>query len=437
MPDVEGAHDDRGLLLLRLAAALNTSGLTVDDVQRRVERIARAFGAPQVRVSAFPTFVMISMAGGEPTTLEVTPMDADSPRLDRIAAVEGLCADAERGELEVNEALDRLEEIEERPPRFGIVVNVVGYAILSAGLCLVLRPARREVAGAAVLGLVVGILQPLLRDRRPLRVLLPVLAAFLVAALSGIVSRAGLVDIGIRPIVASLIVFLPGATLTSAVLELGSGQIVSGASRLVSGVLTLALLAFGILAGTEVAGVSASEALAGSPELLGAWASWVGVALFAVGVALTSSAPKGSMIGLLIVLYAAWATQLGANWLWGSYVGALVGAIVLVLTASLLARFRTMMPRQASFLPGFWLLVPGALGLIGFTSWATPGGTVPGTDLQITVGSIFAVAVGVLIGSQLWDWGVSGSEAVSRYSDSPARLRRVVSRRRRADDDTP
>jgi uncharacterized membrane protein YjjP (DUF1212 family) len=429
--DVDRPIGDRGLLLLRIAAALNATGLTVDEVQRRVERIARVYGAPQVRVSAFPTFVMIALAGGEPTTLEVTPMAADAPRLDQVAAIERLCADAERGTLGVDDALVRLDEIERHAARFGTIVNVLGYAILSVGLCLVLRPAEHEVASAAVLGLIVGILQPLVRARRPLRVLLPVLAAFLVAVLSGLASRAGLVDTGIRPIVASLIVFLPGATLTSAVLELGSGQVVSGASRLVSGILTLALLAFGILAGTEVAGVTATQALAGSSVLLEAWAPWLGVAVFAVGVALTNSAPKGSMSGLLVVLYAAWTTQLVGNRLWGIYVGALIGAVALVLTASVVARMRTMMPRQASFLPGFWLLVPGALGVIGFTSWATPGGTAPSADLQVTVGSIFAIAVGVLIGSQLWEWAVTGRQAVSRQSSSPTGLGRLVSRRRR------
>jgi uncharacterized membrane protein YjjP (DUF1212 family) len=431
--DERNAANDLGLLLLRFAAALNFSGLTVDEVQRRVERVARAYGATDVRVSAFPTFVMIALAGGEPTTLEVTPLAADTHRLDQIAALEQLCAAAERGELEVHDALAQLTEIENRPPRFNTFANVVGYAILSVGLCLVLRPARQEVLTAALLGLVVGILQPLVQARRPLRVLLPVLAAFVVAAMSGIATRYGLADTGIRPIVASLIVFLPGATLTAAVLELGSGQVLSGASRLVSGIMSLALLAFGILAGTEVAGVSTSQALAGSTPLLGAWAPWLGVATFTIGVALTSSAPRGAMAGLLAVLYSAWAAQLGANGLWGIYVGALIGAAVLVLAASLLARVPGMIPRQASFLPGFWLLVPGALGLIGLTSWATPEGTLPSADLQVTAGSIFAVAVGVLVGSQLWDWAVSGGTVVA-HSNGRARIRRFLSRLTRPGD---
>ena len=80
---------------------------------------------------------------------------------------------------------------------------------------------------------------------------------------------------------------------------------------------------------------------------------------------------------------------------------ALVGATVMTLVASLISRFRSAMPPHASFLPGFWLLVPGALGLIGLTELAGGGG---GNDLVATVGSIFAVALGVLCGTQLLAW---------------------------------
>ena len=66
-----------------------------------------------------------------------------------------------------------------------------------------------------------------------------------------------------RAMVASLVVFLPGATLTTAVLELAAGQMVSGSSRLVSGVVQLALLSFGILAGIEAVGIPSSQVLFG------------------------------------------------------------------------------------------------------------------------------------------------------------------------------
>jgi uncharacterized membrane protein YjjB (DUF3815 family) len=66
------------------------------------------------------------------------------------------------------------------------------------------------------------------------------------------------------------------------------------------------------------------------------------------------------------------------------------------------------MPARASFLPGFWLLVPGALGLIGLTELAGDASVNGAQDLVATVVSIFAIALGVLCGTQLLAWTLVG-----------------------------
>jgi uncharacterized membrane protein YjjB (DUF3815 family) len=189
--------------------------------------------------------------------------------------------------------------------------------------------------------------------------------------------------------------------LTTAVLELAAGQMVSGASRLVSGGVQLALLAFGILAGIEAVGIPRSRVLFGNEELLGEWTRWVGVLVFAIGVVVADSAPSRSFPSLLVVLYTAWGGQVVANALFGGYVSGLVGATAMTLVAFAMERFPSAMPAHASFLPGFWLLVPGSLGLIGLTRLAGGAG---GQELVSTIGSIFAVALGVLVGTQLLTW---------------------------------
>jgi uncharacterized membrane protein YjjB (DUF3815 family) len=263
-----------------------------------------------------------------------------------------------------------------------------------------------------------------------------VLASFAVASLTALVVRWDVGEPGLRAIVAALIVFVPGATLTTGVLELGSGEMVAGASRLVSGIVELALLAFGILAGIQAVGEPASRVLSGSPDLLAWWAPWVGVALLAVGVTLAQSAPRRSLGGLLIVLYAAWIGQVIGNAVFGGYVSALIGATVLTIAAFLVARLPSAMPPHASFLPGFWLLVPGAMGLIGLTTYASTGGAGQAEDLATTVGSVFGVALGVLCGTQLWAWWVATGRVVSEVSGALAAQkpwRRIGVRRRRED----
>jgi len=391
---------------------MNAAGEPVYVVQDRLTKMARAYGADAATVSAFPTYLMVTMGHGAPATVALTTPLGGAPQLDQVSAVDRLLDEAERGDVRPADGLRRLEEIRRLRPRFGRIASTVGYAVLAAGLCLILRPAPLDIAAAAVLGAIVGALRLAVAGQPTLQVLMPVIAAFSVAALSALWVEHDLIDPGMRAMVASLVVFLPGSTLTTAVLELAAGQMVSGSSRLVSGGVQLALLAFGILAGIEAVGVSSSRVLFGQHELLGAWSPWLGVFVFAVGVTVANSAPPGSFLGLLAVLYAAWSAQVLANAILGGYVSALVGATVMTLVASLISRFRSAMPPHASFLPGFWLLVPGALGLIGLTELAGGGG---GNDLVATVGSIFAVALGVLCGTQLLAW-ISSIAAVKGTS---------------------
>lgn len=400
--------------VVQLGAAMNAAGEAVYSVQDRLTRVAQAYGAHAARISAFPTYLMVTMGRGEPATIELTTSLTGPPRLDQIAAIDRLLEQAEHGTVPPHDGLRRLQEIRQLRPRFGPLKSVVGYSVLTLGLCLILHPALRDVVAAAVLGAIVGLLRSLGRRLPTLQIMMPVIAAFSVAALSALAVKHDVTDPGLRAMVASLVVFLPGATLTTAVLELAAGEMVSGSSRLISGSVQLALLAFGLLAGIQAVGVPSSQVFASSSDLLGAWAPWLGVLVFAAGVQVAHSAPARSFPGLIIVLYAAWTGQVVGNMLFGGYMSALIGATVMTPVAFAVSRLPSAMPPHASFLPGFWLLVPGALGLIGLTQFANDVKVGATPDLFSTVSSIFAVALGVLCGSQLLAWAVATGRFVGR-----------------------
>jgi uncharacterized membrane protein YjjB (DUF3815 family) len=65
--------------------------------------------------------------------------------------------------------------------------------------------------------------------------------------------------------------------------------------------------------------------------------------------------------------------------------------------ADLVARQRTGPPAIVSFTPAFWLLVPGALGLVGVAALLN-GDNTGTTTLITTVETMVAIALGVLVG---------------------------------------
>ena len=404
-PALETASGKELLLFLAdLGTALSAIGETVDAVEERLGLIARAYGLQEARFSVFPTSLFLTIARGEAATIESTKRLSATPRLDQIAAVHRLAEEAEGGVLPPGEGIVQLAQIRAMSSRFGPLASVLGYTTLTIGIALILRPAPRDVAAAAVLGTIVGVLRLLAHGRRSLEVLMPFVAAFAVAALSALAVKHGITDPGLRAMIAALVVFIPGVALTTAFLELAEGQMISGSSRLVWAATQLGLIAFGIVAGVSAAGVPAERAFSSSDALLGGWAPWLGVLVFGVGVTVAHSTPPGALPSLLVVLYAAWTGQVVGDALFGAYSSGFVGAVVMTFVAYQLARLRSTMPVYAMFLPGFWLLVPGSLGLIGLTTFLAFPDSASSTDVFAVIGAITAVALGVLCGVELYRW---------------------------------
>ena len=190
------------LFLADLGAALSAIGETVDAVELRLALIARAYGLEDARFSVFPTSLFLTLGRGEAATIEPTKRLSATPRLDQIAAVHRLAEEAERGAIAPGDGIARLEEIRSMGSRYGPLASVLGYTTLTIGIALILRPAPRDVAAAAVLGTVVGVLRLLARGRRSLEVLMPFLAAFAVALLTALAVKYEVTDPGLRAMIA-------------------------------------------------------------------------------------------------------------------------------------------------------------------------------------------------------------------------------------------
>jgi uncharacterized membrane protein YjjP (DUF1212 family) len=388
-------------LLRALGVALLNSADSAATTTEMLQDVAAAYDV-DMQAMVMPTGILFRIG---PNEVDLVSVPNRSLRLDQIAQINDLITLLQRAAIPPSLGLRRLHQILLSEPRFGPWLAVLGQIILSVGFGLLLNPDLWALPAYAALGAFVGVLR-LVADRwATLSVALPVIAAFLVTVIAVKLVAPFVHDDPIRLVAPALITFLPGATLTIATIELASDQIVSGASRLVWGVSQLLLLAFGVFVGLSLVGtVDATGA-----RQAGLWAPWVGVALVGVGYLLFTSAPPGSLLFLWVALFASYAAQtLGATFLDPALSG-FVGGLVIVPLTHALARLRRAPPAAVMLLPGFWLLLPGALGFRGVSGLAT--GAVGGAaDLVVTGISIFAVALGVLVGQSV----TRDARAVSR-----------------------
>ncbi len=386
-------------LLRHLGVAMVRAGDPVDRVTAILADVATAYAARGVSFFVLPTGVFVRIqAGEELTQIDFAPAPSGQLRLDQVDALYRLVDDIRHARLGVGEASIRLDRLLSARPRFPAWVRVVGSALLTLGLGLMLNPAAEAVPAYLVLGAGVGALGVWAERAAGVAVILPVVASFAVTWLAFELARPTLdvwpLDIVIPP----LVTLLPGATLTMATIELSAGSMLSGSARLVSGLQRLLLLAFGITLGIEVAGLP-GHGVGG--DALGAWAAWVGVLIFGVGHYLHSSVRGRSVPWLMLVLYAAYGVQVAAGFLVGSLGASFVaGAIVLPLAYAIQER-PSGPPVPVTFLPTFWMLVPGALGLEGVTELVGADSAAGLGDFLNALLVIVAIAAGVLVGAGL------------------------------------
>jgi uncharacterized membrane protein YjjP (DUF1212 family) len=406
----ERAKPDTSELLefmFRLGQALLASGEQTASVELVLRRIASAYGVRRSRVVAFPTAIFISVHEGaeERTTLAEGP--SQSLRLDQIADVYTLGDAAQRGDLPPSDGLKQLTEILRKSPRFGPLGGIVGHAILSVGVGMVLMSTPANLVAAGVLGAIVGIVKAFNRNRAVLAVPMPVVAAALVSSLTYLAIQKGLPVDPLHVLVPPLVTFLPGAMLTLGMVELAYGDMVSGSSRLVTGFIQLVLLVFGLAAGAMLVGyqpenlLDVAEEVVAAPDL--AWLPWAGVIVFGTGVYFHFSAPRKSWPWMMLVLLTAFATQQLAAVHFGRMASGFFGMLVATPLGYLIhLRFKGP-PAVVTFLPTFWLLVPGALGLLSVKQMLSDRAA--GLDGMITTVFVFAsVALGTLMGASLYKW---------------------------------
>lgn len=401
--------------VLELGRSLSYCRAPVNEIQERLTAVAAANGVPGARVIALPTALIVSMGRAEPALIEEIPQVYGMWQLDQVSALYALIDRSERGEISPASGLTALDEIGAMPPRNGRIASVLTYAVLTAALCLILQPTPRDTLVATMLGLIVGTLLLVARGRPTLTILVPIVSATLVSALTFTAVKHGAADPGLRTLIAPLVIFLPGTLLTTATVELASGEMVAGSSRLVFGTVQLLLLGFGIVAGAELVGLPRETAINDVPvNQFGWWASWIGVLLFGIAVSSFLSAPRGALKWLLLVLFVAWTGQVLGNELFGGVVSGFVGALAATPLALAIAKVPGGPPSQVTFLPAFWLLVPGALGLLGVTTVLANPAAAGLEDLIGPLGSIIAIALGVLCGVTLFRSVVTAPEGLRR-----------------------
>lgn len=384
-------------LLAYVGASLIAGGATVTDAENEVRRLGTHLGHPDVQVSAHPTALTLSLASGESSTVERI---SSGLRLDQSLAVGEVRRDLMADRITIAQAVLALGDARRIPHRYGRAGFYGGLVLVSMGICLIMQPALVNVLLAGLCSLVVSALMRGSARHALLGALLPTVAAFVVSLVVLGSTRMGIIDGPLRTLICPIAVLLPGALLSTGIAELATGSMVSGTARFFQGIVQLLLFCLGVIAAGLAVHVPTSTLTNTRLDGLGWWAYVVGLAFIALGITLSESVPWSLFGWTSLVLVATFLTQTMGQYYGHSLpVGAFFGAVVASFLSTLVEATRANVPRLITFLPSFWLLVPGTLGLMGITTVGL--GTGQAAAVYDVLGLVTSIALGLLVGSAL------------------------------------
>lgn len=384
------------IFMAEIGRALCAAGEAVQETRAILDSIAQAYGVKQARIAILPSMVLIQINERGINQTEITSVVRQSLRFDQLDEILSVANAAQQGKVVPAEGLLQLTTIWLKKPRFSRGIIVLGHILLTLGLGLILQPTPPALLACIVLGALVGMLKLFGGQTASFQVLLPLLSSFLVSTLVLIFSRDLSSGEVLRVMILPLVTFLPGAALTTGAEELVYGEIVSGSSRLIAGFLQLTLLSFGMIIATHVVGVLPQETLINvSVNTLGWWAPWLGVAVFGIGNYFHLSASARSLPWFLFTLYITWIGQMLGTLFFAGEFSAFVGGFALIMAVTFSARLGGP-PTLITFLPGFWLLVPGASGLFGIAQLLAGNQVFGYQDFIGAMLSILSIVTGML-----------------------------------------
>lgn len=396
----EPAPDEEVEAIGRLGVALLDAGYAVTDVSRVARAVASRNDA-EFTVGALPTGVFVD--DGDRTRVLVST--GTSFTFEQVGIAGKLAAEAERG-MPWARLQAGLNDLYAMHPRYPFWLSLLGSGLISGGIAVVLGNPWWAVGLDALLGVLVGAILTVAGRYPRIAAVLPFFLALAIALLVGLTAVAfGIAEIPFFAIAAPLIILIPGAAVTNALIEVSAGDVVSGGGRLVAGLTVWALLAAGSVAGVGILGgrLESTAVLIGDSSgtaqaSVDAIFAWPAVALLAIGVGLFLSATIPVTLVITAVLVIAYAGSIFLTPVLGAGFAAGVTAAVLLAGLRLVERGWPSLPAIVTFRPVFWLLVPGSLGLIAVSGLASNSGDTEDL-IWTTASTVLGLVIGVQVGA--------------------------------------
>jgi uncharacterized membrane protein YjjP (DUF1212 family) len=391
--------------VVELAERLHIYGTTAQRLEGALDAVASSLKL-DCEPWSNPTGLILTFSDparppGESDTTRVIRLPPGDTDLARLCEVDRIAEEVMAGRLDLVAGHAALRRIDQPRGWRWQAMQLLGLGLAAGAVGGLLRLPWLDIGVATVSGLLIGSIEFVARRRPQVREAGEALAGLLAGAVAILVA-AFVAPLNLNTvIIASLIVLLPGMSLTNAVNELTSQHLVSGTARFAGALTTVMKLAVGTAIALSLARLLGIEpqvrALRPQPD----WVEWASLALAAYAFAVLLRAMRRDYPLVMLAAIAGYLVSRLAGQAWGSPAGIFLSALLMTAAGNGYARW-IKRPGALVRVPGILMLVPGSASLRGVMDLVQQQDVAVGQSGALTVMNILlALIAGLLFGNLL------------------------------------
>ncbi len=401
---VAGSTEAVGFVL-RLGRALHNAGFSAHRLEATLSDVSRKLGL-EAQFFSTPTSIMAAFGPPDSQRTHLIRAEPGSTNLSHLAGLDRIARDVMYGTLGPIDGSKRIEALLAQPPSWTGAPVLVAFVLVSIAVASFLKVGTTDLIGAAVLGLLCGLIVTRSRKHSDWLDIEEPLCAFTVATVAQIFAALTDSGAGYAMTVAGLVVLLPGMTFTTGLIELSTRHLASGTARLSGALVTFLGLGFGIALGTKL-GAALGDWLVAHQVIahvanasLPWWVEGLGVIIAPLCFTVLLQANSREAPWIVLTASTAFLVSRYAGRSLGEELGAFLGALAVSAGSTFIARWRDTTP-IVTIVPGLLILVPGSIGLRSVTSFSQQK-VVTGVETAFKVALIgVSLAAGILAGRAL------------------------------------
>ncbi len=387
--------------VVELAGRLHGYGTTAHRLEGAVTAVSAKLGL-ECGAWSNPTGMILSFGeagGARRDTVRVVRLSPGDINLYKLAEVDRVAEAVMSGAMDLEQGVATMRALDRPISRLSVILTVLAFGLASASVAGLLRLPWLDIGVAGCTGVLIGLLEIATMSRPRLKEASEAVAAVIAGGLAVLVaSFVGPLNLN-TVIICSLIVLMPGLTLTNAVNELTNQNLVSGTARFAGAMTTILKLAIGMMVALTAAEMIGLEPAVRALRPQPLWVEAFALLLCTYAFALLFRCHRRDYPLVMAAAACGYLISSTVGDAFGSNVGVFLAALTMTAAGNAYGRL-TNRPGALVRVPGIIMLVPGSASLRGLISILQQQDVQAGQDATLTALNILiALIAGLLFGN--------------------------------------